>query len=89
MSDNFDIFNFMFYFMEHVKNLGSAIYEFFFYKVYLTGVNEFVIKVSSFFNTEPSNLLPEYICLWELMAGTGLIVILILVIIKKIIPALG
>lgn len=86
--DKFSIFDFLFDFFYNIRNLWETIYNFLFYKVSFNWLNNFIIKVSDFLNINPPEPIPD-ITLWTLMTGAGLIVVLVLVIIKKVIPAMG
>lgn len=86
--DDFSIFDFIFNFFQQIRHLWESIYNFLFYKVDISWATDLLEKIISFFGGDfvfQSN----YIQLWELLSGSGLIIILIAVLIKKIIPLFG
>lgn len=89
MANNFSIFDFIFNLFENLKNTWYIIYDFLFYDVNFSWVNGFINWLENLFKIDIAYSFPATLSLWELMAGGGLVVILIFIVIKKIIPALG
>ena len=86
--NDFSLFDFIFEFFSQISHLWESFYNFLFYKVDISWATDFIEKIISFFGGD-FMFQTEYLQLWEIISGAGIIIILAAVLIKKIIPLLG